>query len=812
MRRPSVSSSRLEARAHSQLPPDREMGDVRRRLRIAMLVLALLPMTVGLLVGFSLMPEADHARPAQQAARTWDAAAAVVARQHSLEVRIAAAAADPGLVRVLERTSGSTPPSTASRVLGVLGPEGPEAVAICPVPSTGGPPVAISGSDISALVDVCSRRSAQGATPVLSPGEVRREVVRGKAGSLRLVVLTAIRTADGGTVGLLAAEVRLADLVSSALEAVSGVSSIHLVDAISHEVLGGAAPDTEPSQVAPLDLDVRVGGILSGHAGTARSLLASGWSATSAPLVLAGDDSRLALISIWPTAQAPVPIVLLAALGALFVAALAAAIAMARRFGQPFLDLARSQAHLEVLYAEAREDSLHDGLTGLGNHRAFQEELDRQMEIHRRHGVPISLLLIDMDDLKTVNDSEGHAAGDELLQGMANAIRDSLRYGDRAFRIGGDEFVVILPHTDAAEARVPASRLLHLCLSPAAGERRLAFSGGISSVPQQARDRDELYRQADAALYWCKRHGRASVEIYDPGRDQVEEADEKDAAGAAVHDTVRRRLLTPVYQPIIDLRSGAVLGFEGLVRLLPGASFGNPGELFAAAAASGRIVELDLACVEVVAQGARAIDSSRIVSINLSPRTLEAHDFTPRWLLEQLSRYGIDPGRVIVEVTEREPVTDIETLIRNVGALQHSGVRVAADDVGAGNAGLRLLSQVRFDVVKIDLTLVQEGTQRESSQAVLRSLYDLAGRQGAAVVAEGVETPEQLRALRELGVPAAQGYLLGRPSATLSIEALDLDALEAGTLFLGGAGRVPAAGMSAPVAVEVASGQAAAGA
>jgi diguanylate cyclase (GGDEF)-like protein len=461
--------------------------------------------------------------------------------------------------------------------------------------------------------------------------------------------------------------------------------------------------------------------------------------------------------------------------------------AIATTFLQPFDELAGSQAQLEVLYREAREDSLHDGLTGLGNHRSFQEELDRQLDLYRRHQVPVALLLLDLDDLKVVNDGEGHPAGDRLIVGMANAIRDTLRYGDRAFRIGGDEFAVLLPHTDASDALVAANRLRHFCLRPAAGERVIPFSGGISSVPQLAAERAELVRQADAALYRCKRAGRGTVAVFDPDRDLVAgEADGIEGA-AAVRETVRARNLTPVYQPIVDLRDGSILGYEGLIR--PGAStpFTNPGQHFSAAAAAGRTVELDLACFEVVAAGAVSIDPTQVITINLSPQTLEMEDFSASWLLEILARYQINPGRVIVELTEREAVTDLDRLRRSVASLQRAGVRLAADDVGAGNAGLRLLSQVRFDIMKIDLSLVQDGAQRDSSRAVLRSLMDLASRQGAVTIAEGLETAEQLRSLRELGITTGQGYLLGRPGSNTTLATLDIEALAAGTRIVNGA-------------------------
>jgi EAL domain-containing protein (putative c-di-GMP-specific phosphodiesterase class I) len=367
---------------------------------------------------------------------------------------------------------------------------------------------------------------------------------------------------------------------------------------------------------------------------------------------------------------------------------------------------------------------------------------------------------------------------------MANSIRDVLRYGDRAFRIGGDEFAVILPHTDATDSLVAANRLRHFCLRPPAGERAILFSGGISSVPQLAADRTMLFRQADAALYRCKRNGRGTVAIFDADRDLVPGDLPDQAAVTAIIEVIRGRRLTPVYQPIVDLRSGTVLGFEGLIRPAPSAAFSNPGQLFSAAAAAGRTSELDLACFEVVAAGSTQIDPNQVVSINLSPQTLEMQGFSVSMLLEVLARYQLSPGRVIVELTEREAITDLTRVRASVASLQHAGVRVAADDVGAGNAGLRLLSQLRFDIVKIDLSLVQDGAQRDSSRNVLRSLTDLAARQGAVAIAEGLETAEQLRALRELGITTGQGYLLGRPGQNLGLSSVDIEALAAGALIV----------------------------
>ncbi|HYI21653.1 MAG TPA: GGDEF domain-containing protein, partial [Candidatus Limnocylindrales bacterium] len=180
----------------------------------------------------------------------------------------------------------------------------------------------------------------------------------------------------------------------------------------------------------------------------------------------------------------------------------------------------RGTEHLEKATDEmqrvqdvTRADSLRDGLTGLGNHRAFQEELDRQLEWNNRYRVEIALLLIDLDDLKLVNDSDGHAAGDEMLRDLGRLIQQSVRFSDRAFRVGADEFAILMPHTNGEAALEIARRLQQRAAKPVQGSRPIRFSGGISSCPDLATTRSQLYAQADAALYWCKRHGRSSIDV-----------------------------------------------------------------------------------------------------------------------------------------------------------------------------------------------------------------------------------------------------------------------------------------------------------
>jgi EAL domain-containing protein (putative c-di-GMP-specific phosphodiesterase class I) len=237
------------------------------------------------------------------------------------------------------------------------------------------------------------------------------------------------------------------------------------------------------------------------------------------------------------------------------------------------------------------------------------------------------------------------------------------------------------------------------------------------------------------------------------------------------------RLLRPVYQPIFSLETGKPIGFEGLIRPAEGSPIGDASALFAAAERADRTVELDMVCLTAIAEGAGGLDPDAYLSVNLSPRTLESELFHPAELTAIFGRHGIEPKRLVVEMTEREAVQDLATLRKNATACRKAGIRLAADDVGSGNAGLRLLTEIQFDIVKIDLSLVQGGVLHDPSHAVLRALQELASRWKATVVAEGVETAEQLGAIRELGISAGQGYLLGRPGPERHAEPLDIEAL-----------------------------------
>ena len=443
------------------------------------------------------------------------------------------------------------------------------------------------------------------------------------------------------------------------------------------------------------------------------------------------------------------------------------------------LDLERSEIY--QLYGQARRAALVDGLTGLGNHRAFQDELAFQLEEAQWQGAPLALLVFDVDGLKAVNDGNGHDAGDRLLAAVGQITAAIMRRGDRAFRVGGDEFAVILPNSDAAIGLEVGRRMLAAALrggDPTAPIEPFSLSIGVSAYPDLSPETHELYRHADAALYWCKRHGRTAVVAYDPSH-HGDAAIERPTAelAADVATVLAKRALRPVYQPIFSMQAGQPVGFEGLVRPTDGTPFRDAGSLFAAAELVSQTVELDLLCLEIVAAGASQLPEEAYLSVNLSPRTLGSSLFRASDVKGILRRYSIPLDRVVLELTEREEVEDLDELRRNVEKLRSAGLRLAADDVGAGNAGLRLLSEMQFDIVKIDLSLVQAGTAHDPSHAILRALQGLAAQWDASVVAEGIETSEQLAVVRGLGISTGQGYLLGRPGKEPTADTIDLDSL-----------------------------------
>jgi diguanylate cyclase (GGDEF)-like protein len=417
-----------------------------------------------------------------------------------------------------------------------------------------------------------------------------------------------------------------------------------------------------------------------------------------------------------------------------------------------------------------------DGLTDLPNQRAFQEDLARALQSAARHGERLSVASIDLDDFKFLNDRHGHPHGDALLRRAADILREP-RAGDRAYRVGGDEFAVVLSRTDADGARVVARRL-----GIALRDAGIAASVGVS-VLRPGHEPDALLAEADAALYEAKRHGGATIVHFDDIRDRV--AVTRPDEVRALHRLLDRGDLTTAFQPIWNLASGSLLGVEALTRPAPDLGLSNPARAFDVAEQIGRVRDLDALCVQSALRSAPHLPPDALLFLNIAPRTLDL-DADDDWLLRAVTEAGIEPGRVVVEVTERFGGR-IASVLKSLRRLRAQGFQLALDDVGTGNSGLEMLREVGAEFVKLDRSIVAAAPEEANARAVLMAMATFARQTGAYVIAEGIEDNTLLDYVRTIDdtiprdiatmVQGGQGYGLGRPSPTLPGAGASLDAL-----------------------------------
>src|SRR4051794_24200408 len=320
-----------------------------------------------------------------------------------------------------------------------------------------------------------------------------------------------------------------------------------------------------------------------------------------------------------------------------------------------------------------------DGLTDLPNHRAFQEDLHRELQSAMRHGEHLSVASIDLDDFKFLNDRHGHAQGDALLRRAAAILRE-LRAGDRAYRIGGDEFAILLTRTGAEGARVVGRRV-----GAALRDAGIAASVG-ASVLRPGHEADTLLAEADAALYEAKRHGGATIVHFDDIRDHV--AVTRPQEVRALYRVLDEGDVTTAFQPIWNLGPGSLLGVEALTRPPAESGLANPARAFDVAEQIGRVRELDALCVRSALRSAPHLPPGALLFLNIAPQTLDL-DADDDWLLRAVTDAGLEPARVVVEVTERFGGR-IASVLKSLRRLRSHGFPLPPDDVGTGNAGLRM--------------------------------------------------------------------------------------------------------------------------
>ncbi|MHB1784160.1 MAG: putative bifunctional diguanylate cyclase/phosphodiesterase [Acidimicrobiales bacterium] len=428
---------------------------------------------------------------------------------------------------------------------------------------------------------------------------------------------------------------------------------------------------------------------------------------------------------------------------------------------------ARDVASEDELVAQLTFQAFHDPLTGLANRVLFEDRLGHALARAARAGGGCgAVFLLDLDDFKGVNDTLGHHVGDELLVALADRLRVQTRASDTLCRFGGDEFLLLVEDLDGAvEVNQVAARLMRSFDEPfAVGGTSVIQQASLGIVPWATGDEDptSLFARADTAMYEAKRLGKGRHVVFDPG--VHERAVQRFELAQELRGALAADELSMHFQPLVDLATGKVEGFEALMRWAHPTRASVPPTVFVALAEESDLI-FDLGAFALREATRRAMswtaldsDRSLYVSVNLSTRQLYDPNLV-RVVEEALTLSGLPPSRLVLEVTESAALGDLEAANQTMQRLVHLGIRMAIDDFGIGYSSLSYLSLIYPKIIKIDHSLVRGCDDDPDRLTLLEGVVSLGHGLGAKVVAEGVETAEHLACLRMVGCDVGQGYL-----------------------------------------------------
>jgi diguanylate cyclase (GGDEF)-like protein len=446
--------------------------------------------------------------------------------------------------------------------------------------------------------------------------------------------------------------------------------------------------------------------------------------------------------------------------------ACAAAVLLVTRQVLTMIENRELTGNLEATVAELREregqlqfQAFHDPLTGLANRALFRDRLDHALE--QRRDEAISVLFVDLDDFKTVNDSLGHDVGDRLLASVGERLRACVRLGDTVARIGGDEFAILIEADQGGtEGPVIAQRVLSALAVPfSVAGRDLRVSASLGLASGRYESGEGVLRDADLAMYAAKANGKARVELFE--HTMRTSAVDRLELVADVQAAVEGGEMLVLLQPIVDLRTLEVEGHEALVRWQhPQRGLLLPDAFIPLAEETGAIVPMGWWVLEQACEMAQEWPGGEI-GVNLAARQL-LDPAAVTTVAGILTRTGIDPRRVVLEITE-SVFLDTEAIGHRLHQLRALGVRIAIDDFGTGYSSLSYLTRLPVDIVKIDRSFVERLGGPPGDEVLVRAVVQLARSLGLRSVGEGVETPAQLERLQSFGCDAAQGFLFGRP-------------------------------------------------
>ena len=408
----------------------------------------------------------------------------------------------------------------------------------------------------------------------------------------------------------------------------------------------------------------------------------------------------------------------------------------------------------------------HDPLTGLANRRRLHEQLEGELESSRRQGTKFAVHVIDVDRFKTVNDLFGHAEGDRLLVDLATCLRQEARESDMIARIGGDEFVILQAGiADARAAGALAGRLLGAVSARLAetGTRALAatVSIGIALAPDDGTTAEALLSHADMALYQVKSTGRNGFAFFNTEINEAQLARRR--MEAELRRACERGEMAVHYQPLLEIASDQVVGFEALVRWRWNGEEISPAVFIPVAEESGSIVEIGRFVLREACREAAGWPAKLRVAVNISALQIQDGGL-PDLVANVLEETGLEAGRLELEVTESLLLANAEAATEVLARIRALGVTISLDDFGTGYSSLATLRMFPFDKIKLDRSFVNDLGRLGEAEAIVMAVLGLGRALDVSVVAEGVETEEQAAMLRAAGCALLQGYLIGRPA------------------------------------------------
>jgi diguanylate cyclase (GGDEF)-like protein/PAS domain S-box-containing protein len=439
------------------------------------------------------------------------------------------------------------------------------------------------------------------------------------------------------------------------------------------------------------------------------------------------------------------------------------------------------------LQDDMRRKAMHDPLTGLPNRAMFMDSLERATHKARRRSTRLSVLFIDLDRFKEVNDTLGHHAGDVLLQEIGRRLTLAVRQSDLVARLSGDEFVVLVEeHGGPEEVMIVAQKVLAALQQPVLidwREAHVSGSVGIASFPDDGAELGTLVKNADAAMYQAKERGRNNFQFYSAELNLL--SHHRFEQEKRIRAAIERDEFFLEYQAEVDLESGRPVAAEALLRWNdPVEGVAQPADFMPLAEETGTIIAIGSWVLERAVADLRAWLDQGLdlqLAVNLSARQLQ-HQELAEEVARLLQHHGVEPRRLRLEVTEPALMQDSEAASATLRALRALGVEMAIDNFGTGYSSLGLVRGLPIQVVKIDKSLVSHCTSKRECAAIVQAACAMSRVLGIRVVAEGVETEEQREAVKALGCDAMQGYLPGRPTDATGIAAMTRAAAEQ-TLF-----------------------------